>query len=239
MIRDWLKRQPEFIALAVAAAVFVVGVVAFAGRDSSSPNPKKSPSGTEPRVGPASGDSIPSYIEKRKSHLQSLSAHAEQTNWAVVSFAEYRKPKDVDEFLESQHLNAAAVQWRVPKPEFKPAEVVVTSTIQAALAPEIRKAVESLNRDLTGFEGMSSSTSDTAAKAVFDEDAARVREAIAFLEKDPAVVFALITKAKNSALLKLTGAQGVRLVDVADDPAATPSTHNYAGIPPDVLDKAP
>jgi hypothetical protein len=238
-IVSFLKRQPEAIALVVSVAVFVLGVVAFAGRNSQEPAPRKSPTGQEPRVGPAAGESVPQYIEKKKAHLQTVASRGDGATWAVVSFSEYLKPRDADGVLDVQRLKAEAAQWRVPKPDFKAAEVQISSSVEAALAPEIQRALEDSKDELAGLEGMIASTSDAAAKGVFNDDAARVRETIAFLEGDPGVVYAVILRAKPSALLKLAKARGTRLVDVSEDAAAAPSTHNYAGILPDVLDKAP
>jgi hypothetical protein len=48
-------------------------------------------------------------------------------------------------------------------------------------------------------------------------------------------VYALIVRGSNDALSKLSRTPGVRLVDVADDPAATPSTHSFHGLLPDDL----
>lgn len=235
----FLKRQPELVALAVAAAVFVVGVLVFAGRRPNEAAPRKSPTGQEPRIGPAPGEPIAAYIDKKKALLQTVASRGDQPVWAVASFSQYLKGKDIDALLDVQRMKAAAAQWRVPRPDFKAAEVEVGSSVESALKREIQRVLDTLNDEREGLEGMIASTNDAAAKATFNEDLGRVTEVIGFLEQDPGLVYAVIIRARPSDLLELAKAQGTRLVDVTEDPAATPSTHNYSGILPDVLDKAP
>lgn len=238
-LSGFLKRQPEVVALVVAAAVFVVGVLVFAGRRPSEPAPRRSPTGQEPKIGPASGEPIAAYIDKKKALLQTVASRGDQPIWAVASFSQYLKPRDVDALLDVQRLDAASAQWRVPRPDFKAAEVEVGSSVQSALKREVNRLLDTLSDERAGLEGMIESTTDAAAKATFGEDLARVTEVIGFLEQDPGLVYAVILRGRPSELIELAKAQGTRLVDVTEDPAATPSTHNYSGILPDVLDKAP
>jgi hypothetical protein len=239
----YIRERPEVGFFALATVIFVAGIATFlAGRDGdaeSEPKPSRAPPGT-PRVGPNAGEAIPAYIQKKKADLEKAAAERrDETRFAVVSFIEYRKPKDVDDFLRGKKFSALTAQWRVPRPDFQPAEVGVSSDLTSALAPEIKKVIRARREELDGLEGyINSAGEDPAAVAVFREDAERVRETIQFLEADPPLVYAVVVRAANAALADLLKAPEVRLVDVAADAAANPTTTEFAGLIPEVTDKA-
>lgn len=239
----YIKERPEVGFFALAAVIFVAGTATFlAGRvgdADSQAKPSPAPPGT-PRVGPNAGEEITAYIQKKKADLEKAAAErGDETRFAVVSFIEYRRPKDADDFLRAKKFSALTAQWRVPRPDFQPAEVGVSSDLASALAPEIKKVIRARTEELEGLEGyINSAGEDPAAVAVFKEDAERARETIQFLEADPPVIYAVVVRATNVALADLLKAPEVRLVDVATDASANPRTTEFAGLMPEVTDKA-
>jgi hypothetical protein len=238
----YLRERPEVGFFALAAFIFVAGVATFlAVRDGDAqiqtkPTP---PAPGTPRVGPNSGESVPAYIQKKRADLEKAAAERpDEKRFAVVSFTEYRKPKDVDGFLTAQKVSALTGQWRVPRPDFQPAEVGISSDLASALAPEIRKVISARREELDGLEDYINSTDDAASIAVFREDAERARETIQFLQADPPLVYAVIVRSTNAVLAVVLKAPEVRLVDIAGDPAANPRTTEFAGLLPEATDKA-
>jgi hypothetical protein len=243
----FIRRRKEVLAFAVGVALFVGGAVNLTRnhqRTASEPLAGARPSGrqsagaVEGHVGPQVGASIGAHIEQRRAELRKVAAaRPREASWAVASFDAYREPEAVLSLLSGRTLSVAAFQQRVPAPRF-PAETVAVGDepIEEVLAERAGAAMAArLAKQRAELEEVLPRVTDAGYRRVYEAEVARLDEAAALLRTKPATVYALVVRGTNDALAKLSRTPGVRLVDMADDPAATPSTHSFHGLLPDDL----
>lgn len=236
----WLRSRPEMIAFALGALLFAGGAAKLVfdqGRavTSTHSRPGLVPvADTRARVGPAPGESIASYLDRKKKLLaERASKGSRVSSFAVVSFDRYRKSEETVELLGANKLSVASIWIRVPLPGFDPVEVKSGDGFAAAVAAETKRIEKEKKQELDDLEAIIPTVTDPAFRKVYQEDAQRLRKAVDLLESEPSVVFAMVVRATNASLSKAAGSPGVRLVDVADDPNASPDTHRFSGILPE------
>ena len=243
----FVRRRKEVLAFAVGVALFVGGAVNLTRnhqRTASDPlgaaraNPPHGAEAVEGHVGPEVGASVGAHIEKRRAELRKIAtARPRDASWAVASFDAYREPEAVLSLLSGRTLSVAAFQQRVPAARF-PTETVPLGdgSIDDALERRAGAAMAArLEERREALEDLLPTVTDASYRRVYEEEAARLDEAAKLLRTKPATVYALVVRGSNDALAKLSRTPGVRLVDVADDPAATPGTHSFHGLLPDDL----
>ncbi|MGH2720929.1 MAG: hypothetical protein ACRDJO_04920 [Actinomycetota bacterium] len=246
-VQAFIRRRKEVLAFAVGVALFVGGAVNLTRNHQRTasdplggarPDPPRAARSVEGHVGPQVGASVGAHIEKRRAELRKIaSARPKDASWAVASFDAYREPEAVLSLLSGRTLSVAAFQQRVPAPRF-PAETVPVGGDPVGVVLERRAGAAvaaGLERQRAALEGLLPTVTDASYRRVYEAEAARLDEAAKLLRTKPATVYALVVRGSNDALSKLSRTPGVRLVDVADDPAATPSTHTFHGLLPDDL----
>ncbi len=227
----------------IGLILFVLGVLSvftdiFSNDDTvAGPQSRGNPSLEQPRaLGPASGESIPAYIETKKAALAEKGSKEPRANsYAVVSFDAYKKGAEAAEVAGAFNTEATHLQMRIPLPGFFAETVELKGrTIEEAVADATGEdRIEVLTKEVEELEQILKDTQDPEYKAVYQEDARSRRQAIQLLKSDPPIVFALVIQGTNANLVKVAAAPGVRLVDIPADPAATPRTHFFPGILPE------
>jgi hypothetical protein len=245
----FIRRWKEVLAFAVGVALFAGGAISLTRnhqRTAADPlHSVEAPSDTAQdagegsgSVGPQVGTSIGAYLEKRRAQLKKITtAKPRDASWAVVSFDAYREPEAVLSLLSGRTLSVAAFQQRVPAPRFPPEAVSLgKARIEVVLGARAGAAMATrLERQRSGLEALLPGVDDASYRRVYEAEVTRLDEATKMLRTRPATVYALVVRGSNDALSKLSRTPGVRLVDVADDPLATPETATFHGLLPDDL----
>ncbi|HYN98675.1 MAG TPA: hypothetical protein VEU28_03280, partial [Actinomycetota bacterium] len=183
------------------------------------------------RVGPALGEPVGPYIEKKKSTLaERARSDPRGPTLALVVFKEYRTAGQVESFLRARSLEALTAQVRVPVRSFRPRSEPLESKSLADAAEGMRA---DLNRELESLESIASQTGDASFKAVYSKDVELYREALGKLTTDPATIFAIVVRSTHSNLATAARAGEVRFVDLPDDPTATLEDTTFAGVIPE------
>lgn len=246
-----IRRRKEILAFLIGVMLFAAGAVALTrshqqtaarpleGLSPLGKNAAKLPGGP-PRsaplsIGPSVGTSVGAYVDKRRAALQKIAtARPRETSWAVVSFDSYREPEAVTTLLSGRSITVAAFQQRVPAQGFGPETVDLgRRRLEAALSAKAGAALAArLERERSDLRRLLPAVDDAGYRQVYQAEVRRLGEAIEPLRTRPATVFALVVRGSNDALFRLAKVPGVRLVDVAEAPAAA-GTHGFYGLRPD------
>lgn len=188
-------------------------------------------------VGPVLGRSLDDYVDERREALVELGADAERL--AVVSFDEYVTPEAVADVLP-EGVRIRFAQYRIPAEGERPLE---TEVVRDDLVGSVDRAVEAvLGPILTEIEEAerlidSGSVED---EAFLEDLRRRVSELEAvrnLLDSTSRVVFAVVVEADGETLRTLAEADGVRLVDVAEEPLDA-SRSSFFGLVPEDRERA-
>jgi len=232
-----LRRRPEL-------AVFVVGVVLFAGglasligaqlrpptggkllAEQSTPEPKPG------RVGPNIGEEVGPYIEKKKALAsQRASREPNEPTYGIVVFNSYRKASEVEALMKSRGIEAVAIQTRIPIASFKPREIAVEGRSLVTAALEDKDVVTD---DLSVLERIAGEVKDSDFRQVYEQDLRLHREALTHLGDDPVTVFAAVVRGTNASVGRTASSAQVRYVDLPDDPTDTPEDSTFAALIPE------
>ena len=239
-----VRRRPALTIFLFGLVLFVGGLVSVIGSQLSGagntlpeadPTPEAQASAAG-RVGPALGEPVGPYIEKKKSTLaERARSDPRGPTLALVVFKEYRTAGQVDSFLRARSLEALTAQVRVPVRSFRPRSEPLESKSLADAAEGMRA---DLNRELESLESIASQTGDASFKAVYSKDVELYREALGKLTTDPATIFAVVVRATHSNLATAARAGEVRFVDLPDDPTATLEDTTFAGVIPEDTETA-
>ena len=239
---DWLRQHPEGIVFLVGTLLFTGGLAAVIKRQlSPDPAPSAGPGATQPgasaaRVGPAPDEALKPYIDRRKSVLAArASKEPRKSSFAVVSFDSYRKPSDVSDFLARETVAVWSLEMRVPVARFKSEKILVRGRPLGEASADFTgpARLQALTREMAGLQAAAAGTVDPAFKQVYQQGADGRRKAIEILKAGGGTVFAVVIEASHSTLARIASRTGVRLVDLPEDPAATPADHEFAGILPE------
>lgn len=234
-----MRRRPALTIFLFGLVLFAGGLVSVIGSQirgaganlpatDATPAPQASAAG---RVGPALGDPVGPYIEKKKSTLSERArSDPRGPTLALVVFKEYRTAGQVDAFLKARSLEALTAQVRVPVRGFRPSEVPLESRSLADAAGGMRRT---LNRELESLEEIADQTEDPAYRAVYTNDLKLYEEALGKLTTDPATIFAVVVRATHANLATAARAAEVRFVDLPDDPTATLEDTTFAAVIPE------
>lgn len=242
------RKHPELLLFAFGVVLFGGGLVSvMSGSLTPEDNPAVSmtpqvgsPSTSLKQVGPTPGQLVPAYIDAAKQRLRSLAAAQPRTQaYAVVSFSSYKKVGELEAFFKARRMQVLAVHVRIPLAGFSAEQSKVTGTIQDALAPLLGRArIAALDEEAAALEEILPKTTDPAYRQVYEIDIERMRKAAALLAEDPSAIHGAVIRSTHANLAKMLDAEGVRLVDVGEDPGASPATHAYLAILPEQADRA-
>ena len=239
-----MRRRPALTIFLFGLVLFAGGLVSVIGsqiRDAgaglpkgdSPPAPQASAAG---RVGPALGEPVAPYIEKKKSTLtERAKSDPRGPTLGLVVFKDYRTAGQVDAFLKARSLDALTAQVRVPVRGFRPSAVPLESKSLAEAADGMRAT---LNEELEALQEIAKQTEDPAFRSVYANDVKLYEEALGKLTTDPATIFAVVVRANHSALATAARAGEVRFVDLPDDPTATLEDTTFAAVIPEDTETA-
>jgi hypothetical protein len=239
-----MRRRPALTIFLFGLVLFAGGLVSVIGSqirgagaelpaDESKPGPQSSAGG---RVGPALGEPVGPYIEKKKSTLSERArSDPRGPTLGMVVFKEYRTAGQVDAFLKARNMEALTAQVRVPVRGFRPSEVPLESKSLADAASGMRKT---LNRELESLEEIAGQTEDPAFRSVYTNDVKLYEEALGKLTTDPATIFAVVVRSTHANLSTAARAAEVRFVDLPDDPTATLEDTTFAAVIPEDAETA-
>ena len=242
------RAHPELVMFAVGLLLFSGGVLSvmtgFFDRGDD-PSVVMAPQVAErsPKrdvVGPTPAEDLAVYVPARQQALKDLSIKDPRaSSYAVVSFDPYMKVAEADQFFKTRKMQVSHVFFRIPLAGFEPQESTVTSTIGDATRILLGKErIDELNEEVAALEEILPQTQDPAYRAVYAKNIENMRKGIALLQQNPSVIYGVVVKSTNANLAKLAGAQGVRLVDVSDDPGASFGSHDFVAIMPEATDRA-
>lgn len=240
-----VRRRPEIAALAVAGAVFGAGALNLAlrrgGGEATSPTAPLVTSSPDPRarVGPDPGEAVAAYIERKKQLLADrASGQPRRTVHAVLSLPAYRRGVEAEALAASLGLEVTAVQMRVPLPEQERVEARLSGSVSSTVGEIIRSRLLEAEEELATLEAILPDVTDEPSRVVYIEDIEAHRQLVGLLRSDPAVVFALVVRSTHDGLARAGANPEVRLIDLPEDPGATPSTHLFRGILPEETERA-
>lgn len=188
------------------------------------------------RVGPAFGEAVAPYIERKKSTLtERAKADPKGPTLALVVFNQYRTGGETEAFLKARGLEPLAVLVRVSVPGFKPEEVPLEDTTLAKASGGIK---DSLEEDLDALKDLAVRTKDAGFREVYSRDARLYEEALGKLAPDPATIFAVAVRSTHASLASTARATEVRFVDLPDDQTATLEDTTFAGVIPEDTETA-
>lgn len=235
-----LRARPEVIAVIVGGLIFAAGGKRILLDDEvtlrAAGEPQESVSaGERSRVGPLPGEeAIGAYVERKRKLLTERSARdPKSTTYGVASFDGYRKPEELEEFARSFRLDLVSVWIRLPVEGFDPVEVTSSGNPSDAVQEALARTNAEFSSELDKLEAIIPTVDDREFKKVYTEDAERLRRIIDLISAKPAVSFAVVVKGRLSLLNRAAAAPGVRLVDISEDPGASPTSHNFAGVLPE------
>lgn len=242
------RKHPEILLFGFGVILFAGGLISvMSGFLSSEDDPAVSRApqvGTVPtapkQVGPPVGEALPPYIDAAKQRLRSLAASQPRDQaYAVVSFSSYKKVGEVEAFFKARRMQVLAVHVRIPLTGFVAEQAKVTGTIHEALGPILGAArIATLEEEAAALEEILPKTTDPAYRQVYEMDIERMRKAAALLAEDPSAIHGVLIRATHANLARMLDAEGVRLVDVGNDPGASPATHAFVAILPEQTDRA-
>ena len=149
------------------------------------------------------------------------------------------KIAEADQFFKVRKMQVSHVYFRIPLAGFEPQGSSVTSTIADATMILLGKGrIDELSEEAAALEEILPQTHDPAYRAVYTQNIQNLRKGIALLQENPSVIYGTLIKATHANLAKLSSAQGVRLVDVSDDAGASPASHDFVAILPELTDRA-
>lgn len=237
-----LRSRPELFALAIGALLFIGGALKLVFDQGRASTSLRSRSIATPdagvdartRVGPSPGESLAGYTDRKKKLLGQRAASSPRVSgFAVVSFDGYRKSEEAEQFVATEQLKLDSAWIRVPFPGFDPVELKSGEDLGAAVEAELKRIDRQQRQELDDLEAIIPTVTDPAFKKVYEEDARRLRKTVQLLAARPSVVFAVVVRGTNANLARAGRAEGTRLVDVSDDPNASPDTHVFTGILPE------
>lgn len=239
-----MRRRPALTIFLFGLVLFAGGLVSVIGSqirdaganlpgDGATPATQASPAG---RVGPALGEPVGPYIEKKRSTVSERARSDPQgPTLGLVVFKEYRTAGQVDAFLKARGLEALTAQVRVPVRGFRPQAVPLESRSLADAAEGMRAT---LNREVEALREIAEQTEDPAFRSVYANDVKLYEEALGKLTADPATIFAVVVRSTHSALASAARAGEVRFVDLPDEPTATLEDTSFAAVIPEDTEAA-
>jgi hypothetical protein len=238
-----MRRRPALTIFLFGLVLFAGGLVSVIGSQirgaganlpgDATPAPQSSAGG---RVGPALGEPVGPYIEKKKSTLSERArSDPRGPTLGMVVFKEYRTAGQVDAFLKARNMEALTAQVRVPVRGFRPSEVPLESKSLTDAAGGMRTT---LNRELESLEEIAGETEDPAYRSVYTNDVKLYEEALGKLTTDPATIFAVVVRSTHANLSTAARAGEVRFVDLPDDPVATLEDTTFAAVIPEDTETA-
>lgn len=239
-----VRRRPALAVFLFGLVLFTAGLFSIVGNqigktaDQLPPLPDDRPGGAETpgRVGPAFGEPVGPYIEKKRSTLvERARSNPNDPTLALVVFKEYLTAGAVEQALGNRSLDLLTAQVRIPVRGFKPEEVLLESATLADAAAGMRATV---TRELQTLEGIAASVEDPAYRAVYEKDVELHREALGKLTTDPATIFAVVVRSTHSNLAGVNRSAAVRFVDLPDDPTATLEDTTFAALIPEDTETA-
>lgn len=238
-----VQRRPALTIFLFGLVLFLGGLFSVIGNSISGAagnlpdQPDPSPSaGGGGRVGPAFGEPVGPYLEKVRSTLTERARSAPRDpTLSLVVFKEYRTAQAVESFLAVRKLTPLAAQVRVPVRSFKPEEVALESRSLAEAADAMRDTVA---EELQVLEEIAARVDDPAYRAVYTNDIALHREALAHLTTSPATIFAVVVRSTHADLASIARAPEVRFVDLPDEPTATLEDTAFAALIPEDTETA-
>lgn len=236
-----LDHRVELLLFGAGLALFAGGLVTVfvASTPGGQQRPAPvSPSPSFPRMGPPRGEPLAAYIERKRRLLRAGARDDPQTvMFAIASFDGYRTAAQVEEVFRPFGMAILEVHMRVPLPGFSEERSEVEGgSIEQALAGKAAHIREEMTQELNALKEIIPTVEEANFRAVYEADARRLEEALLLLDSDPALVFAVVVRGSNADLRKLAAVRGVRFVDVADPPGASPQTHRFAGVLPEDSD---
>lgn len=238
-VRGWARKHREALVFAVGLALFASGALNLVVRqlratDSVPPEGvSATPQVVPEALGPMPGEEVSSYIERKQAVLRERAAASPRARgYAVVSFHTYLTAEELDAFFEERELVGVSAQLRIPKPGFDPQQVPIAESPSADVRAAVLRLAQRLEEEAAEIERIIPTVADREFRAVYQQDAARRKEAIQILRSSPAVVFAVVVEGTNRGFSAASRAPEVRLVDLPEDPAITPLTHNFRGLLP-------
>jgi hypothetical protein len=238
-----VRRRPALTIFLFGLVLFLGGLFSVIGNSISGaagnlpdqPDPSPSAEGGG-RVGPAFGEPVAPYLQKARATLTERARSAPRDpTLALVVFKEYRTAESVEAFLAARKLTPLAAQVRVPVRSFKPEEVGLESRSLAEAADAMRDTVA---EELEVLEEIADGVDDPAYKAVYTNDIALHREALARLTTSPATIFAVVVRSTHADLANIARAPEVRFVDLPDEPTATLEDTTFAALIPEDTETA-
>lgn len=184
-----------------------------------------------PVVGPLVDARVEPYLASRRDAL--AAAPARDRRPAVVSFADFLEPGEVEALLEGiddVHL----VQYRLPERTPRPAELVVDGTVADTVQRAITTMVDDLRTEEAEVEStLESGVEDESFRADYEARLDELRALRNTLTSDPAILFAVVVTGSVEQLRSLAEQPAVRLVDVAPDGTVVDETTFFGVLPTD------
>lgn len=222
----------------IGAILFAAGLVNLIGRQVGSADearpagqPAASPEPRPGRVGPNQGDSVNAYITRRKALAAERASRApREPTYGIVVFNSYRKASEVEALMKDRALEVVSVLTRVPVAGFKTRDTLVGARSLAAAAAEETAVV---TRDLKILEEIAAGVKDPDFRSIYQREIQLHRDALTYLGRDPATVYAVVVRGTNSTIGRTASAAQVRYVDLPDDPTATPGDSTFTALIPE------
>lgn len=241
MRRLFFWRRPEVWALVAASVLFLAGALNLASRNRRSEERSKvatSPSATvtggAASIGPAPGEAVPAYVERKKSLLVSRAGKSPwKASHAVISFGTYVRAADAEKLAGKAAGKVSAIQIRVPHPGQERREVNVTAGIDAAVKEALDGLIKETEQELRDLEELIPTVDDPSFKRVYQEDVKAHKDLLFVLRSDPPVLFAVVLRSTYGLLRDVQAREGVRLVDLPEDPNVTPTGQPFPGLLPE------
>ena len=221
-----IRALGALIALLVASGLVVVAERADdrAGSGASTQDPALAVPAQG--IGPLPGQPVALYVQARTAELSRVPADEERV--AVVSFADYVVPADVDVGQVDVEIEALLVA----APGGEPA-VIDDRGVRSWAADERRRAADERGE----LESLLPTVDDPDFERTYREDIARLEALERDVDPQGAVVFGAVVKGTVEELRRLASESTVRLVDVGRD-ADVPDHDEVTGLRPEETHEA-
>jgi hypothetical protein len=238
-----VREVPQLGALVIAALVLASGVAVANRRQPGAANGdrRRAEQGpgedgeTRGQLGPTIGESVPAYLDSTRQRL--LNGGIGQPDGAVlavVSFAQYRTAKQIQDILGP--ASVARMFYRVPVaplPEPMPGEIGVVDFVKDAKKEFLRLAIEH-EQEAKNLQGVIETNEfDPAQKAEDEKQRDLHLKQARMLRGDCACIYGVIVQTKLRVLIGVVDKPGVRAVDASALNARIGDYDTYSALLPE------
>jgi hypothetical protein len=236
-----IREVPQLGAIAIAALVLANGVTVATRSDPARQAAQEAEQGGDPlpgddrlTIGPQIGDSVDAYLESTRQRLRTAAdGQPDAATVAVVSFAQYRTARQVQDILGPATVVRMFYRVPLPLPEPAPADVAVTDLLQDSKKEFLRVAIAH-EKEIRNLQGViDTNETDPVQKQADIAQQELLRRQVRHLRGDCACIYAVLVQTRLRVLADLLDRTGVRAVDAGAPGARTGDYEGYTALLPE------